>query len=154
MIVSEMSDLCLEVDCGMFGGVKEGQELETSKLDGKEQQLWYEDEDGQLRCKVEGYAVQSDGGKFHMYMKILQNSLLDLKVQSQKSCIKFHRNHCIFYAGLLTVTLRVQIIYVYDKGSVILFIKHKITIIVLHVPSCDTCLCTCRYVYMDYSLTC
>ena len=63
MIVSEMSDLCLEVDCGMFGGVKEGQELETSKLDGKDQQLWYEDEEGQLRCKVEGYAVQSDGGK-------------------------------------------------------------------------------------------
>ena len=82
MIVSEMSDLCLEVDCGMFGGVKEGQELETSKLDGKEQQLWFEDEEGQLRCKVEGYAVQSDGGKFHMYryMKILQNSLLDLTV--------------------------------------------------------------------------
>ena len=61
LIVSEMSGLCLEVGIGMFGGVKGGQEIEQSKIDGKENQLWYEDENGQLRLKASEFAVQVEG---------------------------------------------------------------------------------------------
>ena len=58
MLVSEMSGLCMEVDTGLFGGVKEGLKIVTSKKDGKDQQLWYEDQHGVLRTKVSNLAIE------------------------------------------------------------------------------------------------
>ena len=48
----------MEVDTGLFGGVKEGLKIVTSKKDGKDQQLWYEDQHGVLRTKVSNLAIE------------------------------------------------------------------------------------------------
>ena len=58
MLISELSGLCMEADTGLFGGVKEGLKVVTSKKDGKDQQLWYEDTHGVLRTKVNNFAIE------------------------------------------------------------------------------------------------
>ena len=48
----------MEVDTGLFGGVKEGHKILTCKRDEKDPQLWFEDTDGVLRTKVGGFAME------------------------------------------------------------------------------------------------
>ena len=63
-LISGMSDdegtFALEVSVGMMGKMKEKQNLVFSKFDGKDNQIFWEDEMGNLRLKNAEFGIQGE----------------------------------------------------------------------------------------------